>query len=458
MRITGKQMKLGAFIRNTGHHAAAWRLPRTEAAGGLSLAHFRELVLTAERAKFDMFFLPDGLAIWRADNPEALARSGHIVHFEPLTLLAALSQVTSHIGLVATASTTYDEPYHVARRFASLDHLSGGRAGWNVVTSVEDAEARNFGRDHHLDHEVRYSRAREFLSVTKGLWDTWEDDAFVRDKQSGLYADLKKLHILDHSGEHFAVKGPLNISRPPQGYPVIIQAGASETGRDFAAEVAEVVFTAQNSLPDAQVFYSDIRSRAEVCGRDPDGLVVMPGLFPVLGTSEEDAAARLSEMQDLIHPTVGIALLGWLLGGLDLSQYPVDGPLPEIPPTNLARGRLELIKTLAGRIPGTIRDLYEAVSVARGHLTVCGTADQIADTMEEWFLSGAADGFNVMPPWLPGGLTEFTESVVPILQKRGLFRRRYEGTTLREHLGLTRPQHPAALTGPRASTRVNRRV
>ena len=439
MSIQKGQIKLGAFLMNTGHHVAAWRHPDAWAEHGLEFAHYKKLAQTVEQAKFDMAFLADGVAVRRDHNLESLSRSGQIVHFEPLTLLSALSAVTEHIGLVATASTTYNEPYHIARKFASLDYLSGGRAGWNVVTSASEAEAHNFNRDKHMDHALRYERAREFLQVVTGLWDSWDDDAFVRDKEAGLYFEPDKLHVLNHKGKHFSVKGPLNVARPPQGYPVIVQAGASEDGQDFAAQTAEVIFTAQQTLEEAQAFYAGIKGRLAKYGRTPDQLKIMPGVFPVIGYTEKEAQEKYDQLQNLIHPSVGLALLSGNIGGFDLSSYPLDGPLPELPETNLNKSRQKLVTDLARRENLTIRQLYQAIAGARGHWTIWGTPEQIADRLEEWFVHDAADGFNLMPPYLPGGLDDFVELVLPILRERGLFRTEYEGRTLRENLGLARP-------------------
>jgi N-acetyl-S-(2-succino)cysteine monooxygenase len=433
------QFKLGAFLMNTGHHVAAWRHPDADADGGLDFTHYKRLAQTAERAKFDMAFLADGVAVRRDHNLESLSRSGQLVHFEPLTLLSALSAVTEHIGLVATASTTYNEPYHIARKFASLDYLSGGRAGWNVVTSASEAEAKNFNRDKHMEHALRYERAREFLQVVTGLWDSWDDDAFIRDKETGLYFEPAKLHVLNHKGKHFSVKGPLNVARPPQGYPVIVQAGASEDGQDFAAQTAEVIFTAQQTLEEAQAFYAGIKGRLAKYGRSPDHLKIMPGVFPVIGHTEKEAKEKYNQLQNLIHPSVGLALLSGNIGGFDLTSYPLDGPLPELPETNLNKSRQKLVTDLARRENLTIRQLYQAIAGARGHWTIWGTPEQIADRLEEWFVNDAADGFNLMPPYLPGGLDDFVDLVLPILRQRGLFRTEYEGRTLRENLGLSRP-------------------
>ncbi|MBL1200890.1 MAG: LLM class flavin-dependent oxidoreductase [Nostoc sp. ZfuVER08] len=436
-----KQLKLGAFLPGSGHHVAAWRHPNAQADGGLNFQHYKQLAQTAERGKFDMLFLADGLAVWdRGQGREAFSRSGQFsVHFEPLTLLSALSVVTEHIGLVATASTTYDEPFHLARKFASLDYLSGGRAGWNVVTSSAEAAAKNFSREEHLEHSLRYERAREFLEVASKLWDSWQDDAFLHDKESGIYFDPDKLHVPNHKGKYFSVRGPLNVARPIQGYPVIVQAGSSEAGQDLAAQTAEAIFTAQQTLAEAQAFYSSVKGRLSKYGRSPEHLKIMPGVFPVIGRTEEEAKQKYQELQDLIHPSVGLGLLSGLVGGHDLSKYPLDGPLPDLPDTNAGKSRLQLITDLARRENLTIRQLYLWIAGARGHRTILGTPEQIADQLEDWFINDGADGFNIMPPWLPGGLDEFVDLVIPELQRRGLFRTEYEGRTLRENLGLPRP-------------------
>jgi N-acetyl-S-(2-succino)cysteine monooxygenase len=436
-----KQLKLGAFLPGPGHHVAAWRHPNAQADGGLNFQHYQRLAQTAERGKFDMIFLADNVAVWGWSETEALNRLGQIAHFEPLTLLSALSVVTQRIGLAATVSTTYNEPYHLARKFASLDHLSGGRAGWNLVTSATEAEAKNFNQEKHMEHSTRYGRAKEFVDVVTSLWDSWEDSAFLRDKELGIYFHPDKLHIPNHKGEHFSVRGPLNIARPPQGYPVIIQAGSSEDGKHLAAQTAEVIFTAQQTLEEAQAFYSDVKERVVKSGRRAEHVKIMPGVFPVIGKTEQEAKEKYDQLQELIHPTVGLALLSGLVGGVDLSSYPLDEPLPNLPETNLHKSRLKLVADLAQRENLTIRQLYLAIAGARGHRTILGTAQQIADQLSEWFVNDGADGFNIMPPYLPDGLDEFVELVIPELQRRGLFRTEYEGQTLRENLGLPRPEN-----------------
>jgi alkanesulfonate monooxygenase len=449
MSTQKKQLRLGAFLPGSGHHVASWRHPDAQPDGGLNFQHYKQVAQTAERGKFDMIFLADGIAVRdRGQSPEQLSRDGKVVQFEPLTLLSALSAVTEHIGLAATVSTTYNEPYHLARKFASLDHLSNGRAGWNLVTSATHSEAQNFNREEHMDHTPRYERAREFVEVVTKLWDSWEDDAFLRDKESGVYFDADKLHIANHKGENFSVRGPLNVARPIQGYPVIIQAGSSEDGKNLAAQTAEVIFTAQQTLAEAQAFYSDVKGRLAQFGRHPDHLKIMPGVFPTIGKTEQEAKDKFEQLQALIHPQVGLSLLSGLVGSFDLSAYPLDAPFPDLPPTNLAQSRQQLLIDLAQRENLTIRQLYLWIAGARGHWQILGTPVQIVDQLEEWFLNGGADGFNIMPPYLPGGLDEFVELVIPELQRRGLFRTEYEGRTLRENLGLPRPSNQFSRSTP----------
>lgn len=432
--MSARQMKLGAFLMATGHHVAAWRHPQVPADAGLDFQHYRHLAQVAEAACFDTLFLADSVAAATGDSASQMARSDH---FEPLTLLSALSVVTERIGLISTVTTSYNEPYHVARKFASLDHLSGGRAGWNLVTSDAAAEAGNFGRDEHIGHAERYSRAREFHQVVTGLWDSWSADAFVRDKASGQYYDPAGRHELNHVGEHFKVKGPLNVARSPQGRPVVVQAGSSEAGRALAARTADVIFTAQPSLAAAQAFYADLKKRAATFGRAADELKIMPGVFVVVGETQALAQAKFEAFQDLVQPEVGVALLGRMLGNFDLSGYPLDGPLPELPLTDSGqRSRQQLLSELAEREHLNLAQLGRRIAGGRGHFSLIGTAAQIADQLQLWFQNGAADGFNVLVPHLPGGLEDFARQVVPELQRRGLFRTHYTGTTLREHLGL----------------------
>ncbi len=432
-----RTLSLGAFLMATGHHVSAWRHPDVPADGGLDFRLYKRLAQVAEAAKFDAVFVADSVAAPTAEIASRMARSDH---FEPLTLLSALAAVTERIGLIGTVTTSYNEPYHVARKFASLDHLSAGRAGWNLVTSDAAAEALNFNRQEHFGHAERYARAREFHEVVTGLWDSWEDDAFTRDKASGQYYDPAKLHVLNHEGEHFRVQGPLNVARTPQGRPVIVQAGSSETGRELAAQTADVVFTAQTSLAAGRDFYNDLKGRLPRFGRGPDELRIMPGVFVVVGQSQAEAQEKFEQFQELVEPQVGVALLSRMLGNFDLSAYPLDGPLPELPLTDSGqRSRQLLLTELAGRENLTLAQLGRRIAGGRGHHCLIGTPTQIADELQAWFEGGAADGFNVLVPHLPGGLEDVANHVVPELQRRGLFRREYSGSTLREHLGLTRP-------------------
>ncbi len=436
-------MKLGAFLPPPGHHIAAWRHPEGRADGGLDFAHYLQLGQTAERGCFDFIFLSDGLGIrthYRSE--EELSHWGRIVNFEPITLLSALSAVTRNIGLTATASTTYNEPFHIARKFASLDFLSGGRAGWNIVTSVTDVEAQNFNLDRQPDHATRYRRAREFMQVVTGLWDSWEDDAFLYDKETGRYFDPSKLHILSHKCEFFSVRGPLNVARPPQGYPVLVQAGASDDGQDFAAQWAEVVFTAQQTLPQAKAFYASLKEQMAAYGRAPEQSVLMPGVFPVVARTQTEAEDIYKSLQDLIDPVVSLGLLETQLGNVDITKFPLDEPLPVLPKTEGSQSKQRLIWEQAQRKGLTLRQLAKEVAAGRGHRLVVGSPHTIADALEDWFINDAADGFNIMPPYLPGQLTAFVDLVIPELQRRGIFRSSYDGPTLRGNLGLPRPAHP----------------
>lgn len=430
------KMHLGVFILGTGHHVAGWRLDGAEA-GAENVALIERIAQTAERAKFDLLFFADALNTGPKVHPSVLVR------LEPLTLLAALAMKTTHIGLAATASTTYSDPYNLARAFASIDHISGGRAAWNVVTGAFPEAAANFGHASHPPHDERYAIAAEFVRVAKGLWDSWEDDAIVMDKASGRFADIAKMHELNHKGQFFSVKGPLNISRPPQGYPVIIQAGASETGKDLAASIAEVVFAVQQDMATAKKIAADLRARAEKFGRDPSHLKIMPGVCPIIGESEADAKAKLRQLGEFSDPASALKVLSERLGQ-DLSSYPLDGPVPELPQSTMMQGHAVTLTALAKKHNMTLRELRDYASTAMGHRLLLGTPEQVADGLEEWFVAGAADGFNIMPPWFPGAFDDFVNEVVPLLQKRGLFRTEYTGRTLRDHLGLPRPSHPSA--------------
>jgi FMN-dependent oxidoreductase (nitrilotriacetate monooxygenase family) len=436
--MASRQLRLGAFMRPATIHTGAWRFPGAFPDANFNLAHMRRFVQTLERGRFDAFFMADHLAVLNLP-PDALRRSHTVTSFEPFTLLSYLAGVTEHLGLVATGSTTFDEPYHVARRFASLDHLSGGRAGWNIVTTSNPDAALNFGLDEHMEHGERYQRAREFYDVVTGLWDSWTDDAFIRDVENGIFFDPDKLHVLDHKGKYFSVRGPLNIARPVQGWPVIVQAGASEAGRQLAAETAEAVFTAQSSLAVGQAFYKDVKGRAEKAGRSRDDLKILPACFVLVGETVEEAREKRAKLDSLVHYANAIGSLSIALGH-DASGFDPDGPLPEIPESNASKSGRERAIALARRENLTVRQLAQRLGGYSG-LAMVGTPKTIADEMEEWLTTEGSDGFTVMFPYLPGGLDDFVDRVVPELQRRGIFRREYEGKTLRENLGLKRPKN-----------------
>ncbi len=435
-----RKMKLGIFLNITGHHVAAWRHPGSQADAATNFRHYVDMARTAERAKCDLVFLADTVAV-RVAAEEAVSRSAqYVAGFEPITLISAMAALTERIGFVATASTSYSEPYNVARFFGSIDHISGGRAGWNIVTTGDNAPAQNFGRSEHYGHTERYERAREFTRIVTGLWDSWDDDAFVLDRESGRYFDPKKLHSLNHQGKWFSVKGPLNVPRSPQGQPVLVQAGASNDGRSFAAEFAEAIFTGHLTLESAQEFYRDLKSRARAFGRDPDRIIVMPGLSPVVGRTQKEAEEKQEYLQSLVHPIVAREVLSMLLAGVDLSPYPLDGPLPDLKlPDNAGQSTAQNWINLARRENLSIRDLALRATHGRGKSAIIGSPEKVADHMQAWFTQGGADGFNIQPPVQPEFLNDFVELVIPILQERGLFRTEYEGSTLRENLGLARP-------------------
>ncbi|MBX3537911.1 MAG: LLM class flavin-dependent oxidoreductase [Chelatococcus sp.] len=433
-----RRLHLGAFMRPASIHTGAWRYPGAYPDANFNLRHLVAFARKLERAKFDAFFMADHLAVLNMPL-EALKRSHTVTSFEPFTLLSALAMVTERIGLVATASTTFDAPFHIARRFASLDHISGGRAGWNIVTTANPDAALNFGLEEHIAHDERYVRAREFYQVVTGLWDSFADDAFIRDVEHGIYLDPGKLHVLDHKGPYLTVRGPLNIARPVQGWPVIVQAGSSEAGRQIAAETAEVVFAAASTLSEGQRFYADVKSRVENAGRDRDHLKILPGAFVVVGDTVAEAQAKRAHLDSLVDYQSAIASLSIAIGQ-DASLFDPDAPLPDIPETNASKSGRERAIALAQRDNLTVRQLAQRMGGYAG-LAFVGTPATIADAMEEWLVSEASDGFNVMFPYLPAGLDDFVDKVVPELQRRNLFRTDYEGTTLRENLGLPRPEN-----------------
>jgi alkanesulfonate monooxygenase len=433
-----KQLHLGAFMRPVGIHTAWWRYPGAYPDANFNLKHMVRFIQTLERGCFDAFFMADHLAVLNMPMA-ALRRSGTATSFEPLTLLSALSMVTERIGLIATGSTTFDEPYHVARRFASLDHISNGRAGWNIVTTSNPDAALNFGLTEHVEHDERYRRAREFYDVVTGLWDSWADDAWLRDPDSGLFFDPAKLHVLDHKGAQLSVRGPLNIARPVQGWPVIVQAGASDAGRQFAAETSEAIFASSRTIEDGRTFFADMKARMRALGRNPDHLKILPGALVTVARTHVEAEAKRELLDSLVHPDSSLPNLSMRLG-VDASGFDLDGPLPEIPQTNASQSGRDTLVALARRDNLTVRQLAQMVG-GYGGLSMVGTPSEIADTMQEWLETEACDGFNVMFPTVPAGLDDFVDMVVPELQRRGLFRRAYEGTTLRDHFGLPRPEN-----------------
>ena len=454
MTKTTRQLKLGAYL-SPGGHQAGWRHPLAVPNALMDFELMAHLTRVAEAGKMDAIFFPDSCAVSGSTSLDegnlSRARRGRCVYLEPSTMLAGLAARTSHIGLIATVTTTYNEPYHVARRFATIDHMSGGRAGWNLVTSQIEDESWNFGRATHVDHALRYERAGEFYDVVAGLWDSWEDDAFVLDKAAGQYFDPEKLHFLRHKGKHFDVRGPLNVARPPQGRPIVAQAGTSDVGRDLAARTADVVFTAQLSLEDARVFYDDVKARTAKYGRDPEDVKILPGLTAIVGRTQDEAEEKYRELESMLPDDIAVSALERLTGGVDLKQHDWDGPLPPLPPTNSAKGRQKMLMDMsAGGM--TIRQIARRFAVGTGHLAVAGTAAQIADLMEAWLVEGGADGFNIMTPYLPAPLEDFVALVIPELQRRGLFRTEYEGRTLRENLGVTTPGNRFTAKAPMATT------
>ncbi|KKY39637.1 putative nitrilotriacetate monooxygenase component [Diaporthe ampelina] len=432
-----KKLHLTAFMRPVSLHTGAWRYPGSFPDANFNLGHLKSFITKLEAAKFDAFFMADHLAVLNMPV-EALKRSHTVTSFEPFTLLSALSVVTEKIGLAATASTTYDEPYHIARRFASLDHLSNGRAAWNIVTTGNPESSKNFGQDEHMQHTDRYKRAREFYDVVTGLWDSFADDAFVRDAESGVYVDPDKIHTLNHKGDELSVRGPLNIARPVQGWPVIVQAGQSDPGRQLAGETAEVVFCSPRDLESGKALYADIKDRAAAAGRDREHVKILPAAMIIVGDTVEEAKAKRLKLDSLVHYDSAIASLSVMLG-TDASGFDPDGPLPEdLPETNASKTAREGAVKLAKGEGLTVRQLAQRFGGYAG-LAFVGTPQSIADGMSQWLAEEAADGFTVTFPFLPQGLDDVVERLVPELQRRGIFRQDYEGTTLREHLGLPRP-------------------
>ncbi|SEB23105.1 LLM class flavin-dependent oxidoreductase [Paenibacillus sp. 276b] len=432
--MSQRRLRLGANLNGVGNSISFWRHPDIPINASVNLDFYKKQAIKAEEGKFDLLFIADGLFINEKSNPHFLNR------FEPLTLLSVLAGATSHIGLVATLSTSYSEPFTVARQFASLDHISGGRAGWNVVTSPLEGSALNFGKGEHPNHALRYEIAEEHLNVVKGLWDSWEDDAFIGDKENGVFFDPSKLHTLNHKGDHFSVQGPLNVARSEQGHPVVFQAGSSESGKDLAARSADAVYTGHETLEEAQEFYSDVKARAVAYGRKAEDILIFPGIGPIVGRTEEEAERKYQEIAELVSIDQALNYLGRYFDHYDFAQFPLDEPFPEIGDlgSNSFRSTTDKIKQQAREQGLTLRQVALLASTPR--TSFIGTPDQIADQIQEWFEGEAADGFNIRTV-VPNGLADFVDLVVPVLQERGLFRTEYEHETLRGNLGLEIPRN-----------------
>ncbi|MGN7280122.1 LLM class flavin-dependent oxidoreductase [Bacillus altitudinis] len=432
-----KEMKLAVYLVGSGMHLGSWRLPHVQADASIDVNFYRKMALKAEEGKLDAVFIADSLAIDENSHPHILNR------FDPAVLITAMGAATNRIGVVATASTTYSEPYVLARQFASIDHATGGRAGWNVVTTADATgrTAQNFGRTSHVKHDDRYQMAEEFIDVVQGLWDSWEDDAFIRDKKTGQFYDEQKVHPIHHKGTYFQVRGPLNIGRTPQGQPVIFQAGSSEPGQQFAARTAEVVFSHKKDLQSAQAFYKELKERLPQFGRRPNELHILQGISPVIGRTKKEAQEKKRQLNEALLPEQALKFLSGYVGNVDLTAYSPDTPAKEVAwkKVDSIQSDFETIMRIIHEQNPTVGELYAKVSNAASHDRWIGTPEQIADEMEKWVDVGAADGFMLIPAVLPDTLKDFVELVVPILQERKLFRTDYKGHTLREHLGLRVP-------------------
>lgn len=443
MTAAPKLIRLGLSMTGHGYHHSAWLHPDVPVDGPENAGYFIDMAQTAERGLFDMVFMADFLNFPMTDEPKGFLGRKIRTSIEPMTLLAAIATHTSHVGLVATASTTFGQPFHVARQYASLDLISGGRAGWNVVTSFQDDEAANFGSSTIIGKTDRYDRAQEFVDVVAGLWNSFEPDAFVRDRVSGVYFDPGKVHPLNHTGHHYQVRGPIAVAPSPQQRPIIVQAGSSEEGQELAARTADVVYTVQRKLEEAQKFYATLKARMDKYGRARDQLKIMPGILPILGKSQEEADARYAALKEMLHPLVGLNYLYGTFG--DLSGHDLDGPVPDLPPGREQQSRAQLQLRIARENNLSIRQLYQDIAIGNSHLIVVGTPEKVADTMQAWIEADACDGFNVLPVYSPAGIHEFVDQVVPVLQARGIYRTAYESTTLRGNLGLDTPVVGAAL-------------
>ena len=435
-----RMMRLALFLF-PGYHFGAWRLPEAIPELDLGIEHYVRAAQLAEEGKMDAIFFEDQAAIPRSNNilkgDTFAAASPRGIHFDPMLLLPALAMVTKHLGLAATATTSFNDPFSVARRFASIDFISKGRAGWNMVTSFNENEAQNFGLDALADHATRYERASEFVDVVTGLWESWDEGAITRDKESGVYFDVAKMHFLQHEGKFFKVRGPLTMDRSPQVRPVIFQAGASEPGRELAARTADVIFTLQTSMAESRAFRADVRERAARFGRDPDKIKILPGITPFIGRTDQEAQESRERMRDLIPEDLALGYLMQHTGGIDFRKFDLNGPMPDLPETNAGKSHREAIMNFARRENLSI--LQTARHFGQGnHMQMTGSAATLADTLQHWLESEACDGFLVVPPYFPGGVEDFVRQVIPELQRRGLFRTEYPGPHLRDHLGVTR--------------------
>ncbi|USK65764.1 LLM class flavin-dependent oxidoreductase [Peribacillus frigoritolerans] len=434
-----RQMKLAAYLIGTGMHVASWRHPTSNPNASIDVKALQRLSKIAEKGKFDLAFVADSLAINHESHPQILNR------FDPIVLITALAAATEKIGIGATASTTYSEPYVLARQFASVDHISGGRVGWNVVTTADATgeTALNFSRDKHLAHDHRYERAEEFIDVVQGLWDSWEDDAFVHNKETGQFFDPDKVHELRYKGNYFSVKGPLNIARSAQGQPVIIQAGASIPGQRLAARTAEVVFTHWDNIEESKRYYQELKSSLMAFGRSVEELHILHGISPIIGETEEIAIQKYNKLQSLVDPYESLKFVSGYMGNVDFSKYSLDTPAKDVefPLVNSIQSNFNEMKKIIGEEDIKVGELYARFFSPARRDRFVGTPTQVADEMEVWFTEKAADGFMLQFPLLPGDLEDFVGKVVPILQERGLFRLDYEGATLRDHLGLKNPKN-----------------
>ena len=448
---SARQMKLALFLTGDGnYHMAGWRLPGSTIDGGQNIRHWVKCARMIEDAKLDMLFIADGTGVGGTEDMQTLSLTSRIDRLDPISILSALSMTTEHLGLVATISTSYNEPFNLARAVASLDHISNGRAGWNIVTSGNKDDALHYNLDTHLPHAERYARAEEFVDVVRGLWDSYEDDAFPRNKETGLYMDPDGVHFLNHRGAHFSVRGPSSVPRSPQGQPILVQAGSSEAGMNLSGRVADVVFTSQSSFKNAQDFYGVVKGRCARFGRPPDSMKVMPGVLLFMGRTQEEAQEKFDKLQSLIPLRVAMQRLSNNLGGVDLSGFDLDKPLPDIPVNSARVSAVESYVTISRRDGLTMRQMAMRAAAAKHHWTLIGSVNEVADQLEEWFLNEAADGFNLLASDVPHAITDITQLLVPELQRRGLFRSEYAGSTLRDNLGLPRPDNQFSASQDRA--------